>query len=215
MKNWKGLSEYWINLISRPQDRLLKRVTLVCLLLLLFSPSTIFAQQKDSTRIRKNFQDLELVKVLKSSEHSARKATLYSALIPGWGQAYNRKYWKIPIVWGAIGGVGYYYFTNQHGYATYEDYYIALSQNPDTTLPIGFTFLTVLYSDISKFRDNRDLSVLIMAAVWGLNVIDANVDGHFFNFDIDEDLSLNFQPASWFISDRKQAYGLSLVLTMH
>lgn len=171
---------------------------------------------------KKKLEDLKLIALMKSTEHSAQKATIYSAIIPGWGQAYNKKYWKVPIVWAGLATVGYFIYSNQSNYNNYKDYYIYLRDNPDSTIatsdplrPLTSSDLSTILANIGTFRKNRDLSVIVLFAVWGLNVIDANVDGHFFDFDIDEDLSLNLRPAAWAIGQRKQAYGLNLVFTMH
>ena len=189
---------------------------LILSLSLLFSATDSFAQEKNFIK------DSKLFSIVKSEEHSPQKAAIYSTLIPGWGQAYNKKYWKVPIVWAGIGAVSYFIYSNNAAYNTYKDYYIYLSVNQDSTIDSGNALypwtsgrLGDLYTLIDNSRKNRDLSFIILFAVWGLNVIDANVDGHFFNFDIDEDLSLNIAPAAWAIAPRRQAYGLNLVLNLY
>lgn len=220
MRSWNELLAYLTSLINRTIHHLLRwsrrRSGWVCLVFFFFFSSTADAQRTDSANFRDRVSQMGVVKMLQSSEHSAQKAALYSALLPGWGQAYNKKYWKVPIVWGALAGVGYFVFTNQSGYVRNKDYYITLSEYPDTTVN-GYTQadLNSIYQRISEYRDARDLSVLILVAAWGLNIIDANVDGHFYNFDIDEDLSMRFSPSSWLVADRKQVYGVSLVFTLH
>ena len=164
------------------------------------------------------------MQLIKSEEHSAQKATLFSAIIPGWGQAYNKKYWKVPIVWAALGGVGYYIYDNNSNYKDHKEYYIYLSEFPDSTISTSLTGMrwdlthgdlsTILY-DLGIYRKNRDLSVIVLFACWGLNVIDANVDGHFFDFDINEDLSLRLSPATWRTVADKPAVGLNLTLNLY
>jgi len=173
---------------------------------------------------QKKISESKLIRLIKSEEHSAQKATLYSAVLPGWGQAYNKKYWKVPIVWASLGGVGYFIYSNHAEYNQYKDYYIFLSDNPDSTITSIFNGNSVTWTsgdlgtilgNISSVRKNRDLSVIILFACWGLNVVDANVDGHFFNFDIDEDLSLKLSPATFKMVGNKQAIGLNLRLNLY
>lgn len=178
------------------------------------SSMQLHAQKKNPMK------DSKLFSIMQTEEHSPQKAAVYSGLIPGWGQAYNKKYWKVPIVWAGLGAVGYFIYSNNSAYNTYLNYYIDIVQNQDTTITIGTTTLSYsslgsLYTSIDNSRKNRDLYVIILFAVWGLNIIDANVDAHFFNFDIDEDLSLNLRPAVWAIDKRKQAIGLNLVLNLY
>lgn len=180
----------------------------------------IAASKEKIISSKKKIEQSDFVQFLQDDAHSAKKAAIYSAVVPGWGQAYNKKYWKVPIVWGAMAGVGYYFFDNNSNYKQFKEHYILLSTYPDSTVQIGTgiydkSSLSNILQNIDSYRKNRDLSVIIMAAVWGLNIIDANVDGHFFSFDIDEDLSLGVQPSSWMLGPRKNAYGLSLVLNMY
>lgn len=132
-------------------------------------------QTKDSTQIKK---------------HSPVRATVFSAVMPGLGQAYNKKYWKIPIIYAGIAGIVYLIDFNHDGYVNYKKMYIAESE-----LPSPNPSYLGLYEDYAQaYRRNRDLSVIGLLAFWGLNVIDANVDAHFFNYDISPDLSLEVKP---------------------
>ncbi len=186
------------------------------LILIPFLGSSATAQNK--------IKEWNFVQMLTSEEHSAKKATLFSAVIPGWGQAYNKKYWKVPIVWAGLGAAGYFIYTNNAGYKQYKDIYVALSEVPDTTISAVLNGRSVdwtesglgqVLTNINSFRKNRDLSVVVMFAWWGLNVIDANVDGHFFNFDIDEDLSLQLSPKTWNLAGNKPAMGINLTLKFY
>lgn len=126
----------------------------------------------------------------KTKKHSPVRATVFSAILPGLGQAYNQKYWKIPIIYAGIAGIVYLIDFNQDGYVYFKKKYIAESElTSPNTQDLGF------YEDNAKaYRRNRDLSVVGLLAFWGLNVIDANVDAHFFNYDISPDLSLELKP---------------------
>jgi uncharacterized protein DUF5683 len=128
-------------------------------------------------------------------DHSPTKAAFLSALIPGGGQIYNRKYWKLPIVYAALGTGVYFIIDNERRYNDARISYI--TRNDFDPGSVYETDETIQYSDdnlltIAEFyRRNRDLSYLITAGLYILNVVDAIVDGHLFNFDISDDLSRN------------------------
>ncbi len=143
--------------------------------------------------------------------HSAKKAIIYSAIIPGWGQAYNRKYWKIPIVYAGFGAIGYFVKTNHDQYKLYKSYYQIMKADPDAQ-PFDGASIGNIRIDIDNFRRTRDLSIVGLAAWYGLNLIDANVDGHFFNYDVDEDLSLSIDPWVSGYNDINQGVGISFNL---
>lgn len=120
------------------------------------------------------------------------KAAFYSAILPGLGQAYNKKYWKIPLVYGAIGTSVYFYTTNNKKYHEFRDEYKARLA--------GITYPKYAYLDETRlisaqrfYQRNRDLSLLITAAFYILNIVDANVDAHLGQFNVNDNLS--FQPA--------------------
>lgn len=157
----------------------------------------------DTTKIITNGQEFEEI-------HSPKKASLYSAIIPGWGQAYNKKYWKIPVVYIGFGVIGYFINWNNDNYQTSRTAYIHLTDNDLTTndhLNLeaidGFdlddpTSVANLAEGLTKrqdyYRRNRDLLFIGMFGFWGLNIIDASVDAHLFNFDVSDDLTMNWQP---------------------
>ncbi len=121
------------------------------------------------------------------------KAAFYSALVPGLGQAYNKKYWKIPIVYIGLGSGLYFYTWNQKKYQGFRDEY--KKRLAGTSL--GKEDSTYgSYSDDQLIRGqkfhqrNRDLSAFIMAGIYLLNIIDANVDAHLMQFNVNDNLSL-------------------------
>lgn len=119
------------------------------------------------------------------------KATLYSLLVPGLGQIYNREYWKLPIYLGAIGFAIHLYADNRTNYIRFRDIYIQASQK-DYTGPISAT--QALYYR-NAYRRMRDYSVLAIAALYVLQVIDANVFSYMHNFEVDDDIALKVAPA--------------------
>ena len=134
-------------------------------------------------------------------DFSPRKATIRSAILPGWGQIYNRKYWKAPLVWGALGTTAAIYFYNLDTYRSLRDAYRLLNDgNPinDTDIDPRFKNLSpeAIRSYRNSFRQNMDYSVLFFLLFWGLNVVDATVDAHLRTFDVSDNLSIRIAPAS-------------------
>lgn len=133
--------------------------------------------------------------------HSAHKATLYSMILPGLGQAYNKKYWKIPIIYAGFGVFYYLIDYNNTEYQLWKDAYYHSVQDPDG-LEDPVNEYEELYGDNPDFlrdrkddaRRYRDLNY-ILAGVWYLlNVLDATVDAHLFSWNVDENLSLRVEP---------------------
>lgn len=136
-------------------------------------------------------------------KHDPRKATRRSAIIPGWGQIYNREYWKLPLVYGALAiPTGLFVYNNEWYKKTkyaYDAKYNATVNN-DTTGLAGIDpqlkglSTASLQSYRNTFRRDRDYSILFFLLAWGLNVVDATVFGHLKDFDVSNDLSLNVKP---------------------
>ncbi|NTS41654.1 hypothetical protein HRG84_12120 [Flavisolibacter sp. BT320] len=162
---------------------------------------------------------------------SPKKATIRSALIPGWGQIYNKKYWKLPLVYGALGTTAYVFFYNVKTYRelrfAYQAKYKAGLPARDPTRPnqpgpfqdsTDYFNIKDIYKRIDanslrlyrdEFRSNVDYSVLVFLIFWGLNVVDATVDAHLKLFDVNPDLSfkMKFGP-----SQMAGTTGMSFVL---
>lgn len=142
------------------------------------------------------------------------RAAFYSAVIPGLGQAYNKKYWKIPIIYAGIATGAYFYIQNNNDLNRFRDAYkrrIA-GFTDDEFFGDGDTPLVSTDRLINAQRTaqkNKDYSVVTIIAFYALNIIDANVDAHLKQYDISEDLSIgpdiNLQTF-----DLKPSYGLSL-----
>ena len=163
-----------------------------------------------------------------------RKATIRSAIIPGWGQAYNKKYWKIPIIYGALGTTAAVFIYNVKTYRdlrfAYQAKYKASLPPYDPTKPdqrgpfrdsTDFPKINPIYLPYDanslriyrdEFRSNVDYSVLVFLLFWGLNVVDATVDAHLKLFDVNPDLSfkMKFGP-----SQMAGTTGMSFVLAFN
>jgi Family of unknown function (DUF5683) len=148
------------------------------------------------------------------SKHSPSKAAIRSALLPGLGQAYNKKYWKIPIVYGALAVPVYTYVYNKNWYdKTREAYEIKFYNDTsrydeidDQLKPLSEESLRAYRNE---FRQSMDISILAFIIVWGLNVVDAAVDAHLKDFDISDNLSMKISPGH---SEMAGTNGVSLIL---
>lgn len=140
---------------------------------------------------------------------NSTRAIIYSAILPGAGQIYNRKYWKLPIVWGAFTGCAYAILWNNKTYKEYQKGYADfMSGDPSLTswhnfLPYGADPAEYVDSDQLRarlkrgndyYRRNRDLSIIVTIGVYFLTMLDAYVDAELFDFNISPDLSLNLMP---------------------
>ncbi|KFF05104.1 hypothetical protein IW19_05980 [Flavobacterium reichenbachii] len=146
---------------------------------------SIFAQAKTETvLIAKDTTKLEEIDPL-----TPAKAAFYSAILPGLGQAYNKKYWKIPLVYGAIGTSLYFYLDNNKKYHDYRDAYKRRLEGYNDD---NYQFLdeSRLIAGQKFYQRNRDLSALFVVGFYVLNIIDANVDAALIQFNVNERLSL-------------------------
>lgn len=128
------------------------------------------------------------------------KAAFLSAVLPGLGQAYNKRYWKIPIVYGALGTGMYFYLTNDKQYRRYRDAYRRrlAGFRDDEFLRLddeGNVIAERVTDDGLRraqqlFRRNKEISLLVTIGLYALNIIDANVDAHLLQYNVDENLTL-------------------------
>jgi len=161
-------------------------------------------------------KDTVLVKKTEST-HSPRKATIYSAVLPGLGQIYNRKYWKVPLVYGGFATLGFFINFNNVEYVKFRQAYsdiidtdpntnsfVKLFKDPrnleDENIPQSTERLRI---QKDYWRRNRDLLVIGTAVFYAVNIIDASVDAHFFNFDINDDLTINWVPGPVMCMDNR------------
>lgn len=151
-----------------------------------------------------------------SKAYNPRIATIRSAILPGWGQATNKKYWKIPIVYAALGTTAYIFVRNVKQFNEAKAAYInATDNNPANDFEIPQPYYSVkdqperIRNFRNEVRQNVDYTVLFFIAFWGLNVVDATVDAHLKTFDVSDDLSLQIKPG---YSQLANTNGISLVL---
>lgn len=172
---------------------------------LLFSSQNSIAQQADSTRKEKQ-EKTDYSNLPKNP----RKATILSAMLPGAGQVYNGKSWKVPIIYAGLITDIYFIGFNNSRYQVFKEA-LAASDNGD---PTNFPTLNrdALVRNIDYWRGNRDLTYILLAAIYALNIIDANVDAHLSGFDISDDLTLGIKPNFENFSGRNNSMGLSIKL---
>jgi len=148
------------------------------------------------------------------ARHSPQRATLYSAVLPGAGQIYNRKYWKAPIVWGGLGACFYFVQRNGKEYRRYKDAYLALTDgDPSTTDEFDGRISAAQLLDVTDtYRKWRDMSYIATGLVYILNIVDASVDANFVRFDVGRDLSLGVGPSLELTAQQAPGLRLSLAL---
>ena len=141
-----------------------------------------------------------------------------SAMLPGWGQYTNKKYWKIPIVYAGVGIPAYLFFRNKRQYKEAKAAYAnAIDRNPANDFEIPEPYFSVrsnpevIRNFRNEVRQNADYSVLFFILFWGLNVADAAVDAHLKTFNINDDLSFQFKAG---YSPMANTSGVSLVLNI-
>jgi hypothetical protein len=153
-------------------------------------------------------------------KHSPRVAAIRSAILPGLGQIYNKKYWKLPIIYAGLGISGGVFLFN---FKQYKDtrfaykvkYNMRVLRIDSASFPDIREDLQPLSEESLRFYRNQyrrdiDYSAIFFIIMWGLNVVDATVDAHLKSFDVSPDLSLKIKPG---YSDFAKTNGLSLILT--
>lgn len=177
----------------------MKIKNLIILLFLFFFATPLLAQQ-DSISVRTE----ELIVPDEDADYrpydalAPARAAFYSAVLPGLGQAYNEKYWKIPIVYTALGVGVYFYINNDAQYDRYRNAYkrrLAGRTDDEFSDAAGNPLLSDSgLIDAQRFyQRNKEISLLVIIGMYALNIIDANVDAHLAQFNVSEDLS--FKPA--------------------
>jgi len=203
--------------------------------------SAVFSQKKDTALISTDSIKYRPAKIdstakkdtLAKKKHDPTKATLYSVIFPGLGQIYNKKYWKLPLVYAAVGIPAYSFFYNRSWYTKYR-YGLSVFVNGqygnavavskidpqirayiNSELQFGLDSATVV-SGIIQARDQarkyEDYSVLYFLLFYALQIVDATVDAHLRDFNVNSDLSFRILPRA---AAGPGAWGLSLVFDMH
>jgi len=149
---------------------------------------------------------------------SPKKAAILSAAIPGAGQIYNhasvkgkRRLWKVPVIYAGLATAGYFLFDNISNYNSLREEYIWRLADGNNA-PINYTNYSLenVRTAIDQYKNWRDLSVVSIAGIYILQIVDASVDAHLFNHDISPNLSINIMPRIGF--NTTTSFGFSLTL---
>ena len=133
-----------------------------------------------------------------ASRYDPRKALLYAAVVPGMGQIYNKKYWKLPLVYGGFFGFAYGIDFYQKGYTRYKNelyYNLENGYEEDGDIRPDDTYTTANYRRIvDLYKRQRDFMIILMAGMYLLQIIDAHVDAHLKEFDLNPNLQVSVRP---------------------
>ena len=201
---------------------MLKAFTIILCCFFILISAQLFAQKTTAVKVTDSTKKRNtniFSKPDTSKAYSPRIATYRSAILPGWGQYTNKKYWKIPVVYAALGTTTYIFFRNKKQYREARDSYTnAIDGNPANDYLIPQPYFTIkdqperIKTFRNQVRQNLDYTVLVFIVFWGLNVVDATVDAHLKTFDVSDDLSLQIKPG---YSQLANTNGISLVLNIH
>ncbi|MCF8257474.1 MAG: hypothetical protein K9J06_07980 [Flavobacteriales bacterium] len=154
----------------------------------------VVAQQTDTLAVRAKERRPGAIG---KAPHSPKKATIMSAALPGLGQVYNGRWWKVPIIYGGFAGLTYMAVSNHTDMVRYKDAYLMrIDDDPDTVDEFAGRYSDANLQQLkTTSQRNRDLSFIIMGILYVLNIVDANVDGHLKDFDVSDDLTMQIRPA--------------------
>ncbi|MFZ2906475.1 MAG: DUF5683 domain-containing protein [Cyclobacteriaceae bacterium] len=159
-------------------------IVVVCLIRTLYG-------QDQAASVRSQPDTVELKSY--ATRYDPRKAALYAAVLPGLGQIYNKKYWKLPLVYGGFIGFGYGISFYQKGYTKYKSELFDILETGDDYSTSGFTE-DQLRTIVDRYRRERDFFIILMAGMYLLQIVDAHVDAHLKEFDLNPNLHVRLQP---------------------
>lgn len=208
-------SRYHIHTIS---EALIRNKASLIILVALFLSQVTFGQQvkkTDSLILSSKADSIALTpkkdalkKIVIDStalfpKHSARKATIYSLVCPGLGQIYNHKYWKLPIVYAGYATMGYFFKANHGEYVKFKKAYnfVASGNKAGNNVEPVNDYVTrysynkeLLKNGRDYYRRNLELTYILTGVWYVLVAVDAQVDAHFFDFDVSDQITLNVRP---------------------
>jgi hypothetical protein len=195
--------------------KMMKKAVLVSLVIL----ATFQVQAQDSLLMERDtlVQSIDTVAIKSyAKRYSPRRAILYAAIFPGLGQAYNKKYWKLPLVYGGFYAIGYYIKEYNNLYTEYKGYLFENLEarvgeneyNPNEN--VRFT-TGQLRTTVDKVRRERDLMIILLGGMYLLQMVDAHVDSHLKEFDLNPDLQVSIEPSLQQNAWTGRTTGVSLV----
>jgi hypothetical protein len=177
------------------KKRILVMLVLSMAITKLVGQDSLTVSKDDSLIIQS--QDTVLLKSY-AARYDPRKALLYAAIVPGLGQIYNKKYWKLPLVYGGFIAIGYGIDFYQKGYNKYKKelfYNLENGYTEDNDIRPGDNYTTANYRRIvDQYKRQRDLMIILMGGMYLLQIVDAHVDAHLKEFDLNPNLQVSIQP---------------------
>jgi hypothetical protein len=182
----------------------------IFLLFFLLGTCSLYAQ--DSSKLKTLFLKDSFSKKVEVFKPRPARSAFLSAIVPGAGQIYNKKYWKAPIVWAGLATFTYMYFANNAEYQSAKTSYLTLLDTVSTNNIAykGSTNLTHVTQYKNNYRNNRDLALVLGVLFYGINIIDATIDAHLMNFDVSDNLTMQVQPS---VIELPQSYAFGGGLT--
>lgn len=166
--------------------------------ILLIGVSLCATAQRDSVRVIQAERDTVTIASY-ANRYDPRKALLFAAVLPGLGQVYNKKYWKLPLVYGGLGATAYAINFYQDGYRLYRRELFFNLENGragDTQLNPNTGYTTAqLRTIVDRYRRERDFMIIVMMGVYILQMVDAHVDAHLKEFDLNPNLQVRVEPS--------------------
>jgi len=185
-----------------------KCIALLCVFIVSYSVG--YGQSNDSTTTQQDTTASSKQKKPKNPQNiAASKAARMSAIVPGLGQIHNKRYWKLPIIYGGGAIITYFAITNNQDFYTYKGAYeTRVAGGTDAFVGIYSTEqLKTLQDDARRYRD---MSIIFGVGLYALNILDAYVDRHLMEFDVGDDLSMHVRPFLYTANYRQFAPGLTL-----
>lgn len=196
-----------------------KPTILTIITCLLFCCNCLYAQTDSMVSLTPGKTTLDNAGKLEKKSttvYKPRKAIIRSAILPGWGQVTNKKIWKVPVVYAALGITAYFFDRNLKQYNDAKQAYIlAVDGDPSNDYRIKEPYFSVkdqperIRTFRNQVRQNVDYSALFFLIFWGLNVVDAAVDAHLKTFDVNDNLGLQLKPG---YSPLARTSGISLLM---
>jgi hypothetical protein len=192
--------------------------------LLLYTKDSTKIKITEDTTVYKGSRTLdEVIPADSVQPHSPQKAVMYSAVLPGLGQIYNKQYWKVPVVYAGFATLFYFAIVNSEYYNNYLKGYLAVHNNElDDPVLDDLKYYQdykqrdniedILREVKEDFRRNRDLSYFGIVGWYILNIVDAQVSAYFLEYDISKDLSLKIDPEFQNFGNRENNYAMGISL---
>jgi hypothetical protein len=185
-----------------------------------FVPFDLFAQtdtiESATLRVDGKLLEEDSVPETRPTERNPKRASLMSAVVPGLGQIYNKKYWKLPVIYGGMGVATYFILSNRSQYLGFKKAYVQDINTEDGDVSIYYDRQidkATIQAAAEQYRTWMEYAYIGLGAIYLLQIVDAAVDAHLYYFDVGDDLSLQITPSLQYTASRTPVNGLSLRLT--